>query len=164
MMRSDSRDWPTLDELISNTRPARNGCLNWINLRGGRSSRGKITRYRRAWYVYRLTKALNCMDARIKFFNPDVVFRHTCDNSLCVNPEHIVLGSQLDNVRDRVCRGRTRRGNKHPYAKLTEAKVRRIKELVARGKLRKQDIALKFGVSPSTVSAVLSQYSWKHVK
>lgn len=36
---------------------------------------------------------------------PEVV-RHTCDNPKCLNPTHLVAGTALDNVRDRVARGR----------------------------------------------------------
>ena len=34
-----------------------------------------------------------------------LVVRHTCDNTLCVNPKHLIIGTQLDNIRDRVERG-----------------------------------------------------------
>jgi hypothetical protein len=37
-----------------------------------------------------------------------VIVRHTCDNSRCINPEHLVGGSQLDNVKDQIDRQRNR--------------------------------------------------------
>jgi len=44
----------------------------------------------------------------------DTVIRHACDTPLCVNPDHLVAGTQADNIRDRVKRGRCsdRRGDK----------------------------------------------------
>ncbi len=39
---------------------------------------------------------------------PGEVVRHTCNNPLCVNPEHLIDGTQLDNVKDRVEQGRSR--------------------------------------------------------
>lgn len=50
------------------------------------------------------------------------VVRHRCDNSICVNPAHLEIGSQKDNVRDRYERGRANhvRGRQHGNCKLTE--------------------------------------------
>jgi hypothetical protein len=42
-----------------------------------------------------------------------MVVRHTCDNSACCNPSHLVLGSHADNVADRVERGRSATGQSH---------------------------------------------------
>ena len=44
------------------------------------------------------------------------IVRHTCDNSLCVNPDHLVLGTQLDNMWDRANRGRWKGGKKRKGA------------------------------------------------
>jgi hypothetical protein len=61
-----------------------------------------------------------------------MVVMHKCDNRLCVNPRHLVLGSQADNVRDMDAKGRRvnrqLKGSSHPNAKLNEDMVRAIRE------------------------------------
>lgn len=37
---------------------------------------------------------------------PGKVIMHTCDNPLCVNPEHLVQGTQKENIRDAITKGR----------------------------------------------------------
>ena|SRR5262245_40534915 len=49
---------------------------------------------------------------------PDgMIVRHTCDLPLCVNPDHLLLGWQRDNVKDAVSRGRHYRGGRHHWSK-----------------------------------------------
>ena len=59
------------------------------------------------------------------------VIMHTCDNRLCVNPAHLMLGSQADNVHDMDAKdrriNRQLKGSKHSQSKLTEENVRYIR-------------------------------------
>jgi hypothetical protein len=45
---------------------------------------------------------------------PGMLVRHTCDNRLCANPEHLILGTHRDNALDAVQRNPTRKGPGHP--------------------------------------------------
>lgn len=85
---------------------------------------------------------------------------HRCDNPPCVNPAHLFVGTQLDNMRDRNAKGRANlaRGERAGRVKLTEADVRKIR---AGGKPR--DLAAHFGVNESTISDVRTGRSWKHL-
>lgn len=64
---------------------------------------------------------------------PGLVLRHTCDSKLCVRPEHLLEGTQSDNVADRHARGRDQRGASHYNAKLTEAQVLEIRRRAQAG-------------------------------
>jgi hypothetical protein len=87
------------------------------------------------------------------------VVRHTCDNPACVNPEHLVLGTQLDNIADRQSRGRQARGTTHASNKLKEEDVLAIRAA-------KDDIkalAVRYNVTPQTIGAIINRVTWKHI-
>ena len=87
---------------------------------------------------------------------------HSCDNTKCVNPIHLFLGSQLDNVRDRVTKGRgcQDKGEASSGAKLTGEEVIKIREMVEFGCLQRE-VARRFGVSPGTISHIICGDTWK---
>lgn len=105
---------------------------------------------------------------------------HKCDNPLCVNPDHLFLGTQQENLRDMVNKNRQAsgddngarkrielmpRGVKHGMAVLDDWTVRYIRE-----RYRPNDpsnnikaIALDLGVGKTTVRCVVARRTWKHV-
>jgi hypothetical protein len=84
---------------------------------------------------------------------------HRCDTPACVNPEHLFLGTQLDNMRDARRKGRFRAfGRKQ---KLCEADVRKMRTLGA--SLGKRQIARMFGLDHKTVIDILSGRAWAGV-
>lgn len=89
---------------------------------------------------------------------------HRCDNRLCVNAEHLFLGSQADNLKDKISKGRdgSPRGETHVRAKLTEDQVRDIRRLLTVGEKR-SDLAARFGVSERAIYSIDVRKNWKHV-
>ncbi|MCW2405080.1 hypothetical protein M2336_001709 [Sphingobium sp. B1D7B] len=89
---------------------------------------------------------------------------HSCDNRLCVNPEHLWLGTQSENLRDAVAKGRMKhpdtRGERNGNRKLAAADVAAIRKMHSGG-LPKYRIAERFGVSPSTVGNIINGDTWK---
>jgi len=79
---------------------------------------------------------------------------HKCDNKSCVNPDHLFLGDQFDNMRTVNKKGRVN-GN----AKLTESDIKYIKNSSAMN----TSLARLFNVSPSTISLIKKGKTWKHV-
>lgn len=86
---------------------------------------------------------------------PDHIFtRHTCDNSWCINPDHILIGTHRDNMDDMVTRRRSQIGERHWNARLSEGKIRKIRNLI--GVLTQQEIADVFGISRPYVANIKS--------
>jgi hypothetical protein len=84
---------------------------------------------------------------------------HTCDIRHCVNPAHLFLGTNQDNIDDKVRKGRTRRGSKHRQSKLTVAQVYVIRALYGTRTLK--EISALFGVSMAVVSNIHRRKSWR---
>lgn len=84
---------------------------------------------------------------------------HKCDNTLCVNPAHLFLGTQLDNVRDCIAKHRFNAGGKN--AKLTHDDVVNILQMIASGR-KLSKIAKSYGVSKSAIKAI--KYRVTYVK
>jgi hypothetical protein len=91
---------------------------------------------------------------------------HRCDNPACVNPAHLFVGTQTDNMQDAMKKGRHRPpplGENHHRAKLTEEKVRLIRKMRAEG-VSQQKIAEFIGTPQTNISAILRGRTWKEVK
>lgn len=91
---------------------------------------------------------------------------HSCDNPLCVNGEHLSLGTNDDNVADKCKKNRQYRpkGELNSRSKLTESQVRQVHDLRNTSGLTHLAIAKRFGLARSTVGAILSGENWSHVK
>src|SRR6185503_13164373 len=78
---------------------------------------------------------------------------HKCDNPLCVNPNHLFLGTQKDNIHDCISKGRARRGVsrgvRNGSSKLTDALALKARRLYSHG-YTVREIAPMIGVSKST--------------
>lgn len=90
---------------------------------------------------------------------------HRCDNPPCVNADHLYLGTDADNVRDRMERGRSARqlGEACGTAKLTEALVREMRRQHAAG-VGFRRLGRAFGVSKHAASLAVTGQTWGHVK
>lgn len=88
---------------------------------------------------------------------------HTCDNTLCVNPIHLFLGTQLDNMKDKEEKGRALRGEENGYSKLSASNVRSIRGKYATGRYTQRRLADEFGIAVMTVNLLLRCKTWKHV-
>jgi len=105
----------------------------------------------------------------------DMLVCHSCDNRLCVRPDHLFLGTHRDNTQDAIRKGRFCTGDRHPTRTRPET-VRRgercptaiLTEEQARAILadhRDFDVvAGEYGVSPAAVRDIRTGRRWKHIR
>lgn len=88
---------------------------------------------------------------------------HKCDNKMCVNPDHIYIGTRSQNAIDAFDRGKKiphrLLGTNHPRAKLSDEDVRTIR----RSSEKSTALASKFGLSKTQIGSIKKRKSWAHV-
>lgn len=92
---------------------------------------------------------------------------HKCDNSLCVRPDHLFLGTHKDNMMDKVNKNRQSKlsGESCPAHKLTESEVIEIKQSFKkkyRGLFK--DLAKKYKVSSGCIEDIYHGRTWINCK
>jgi hypothetical protein len=87
---------------------------------------------------------------------------HRCDVRLCVRPDHLFLGTQQDNVRDRDRKGRAAKGETHHHAKLTNADVMDIRARWAEGTTQVA-LATHYGLKLDQIAKIVHRRAWKHL-
>ena len=87
---------------------------------------------------------------------------HHCDNRRCVNPRHLFLGTQKDNMSDAAVKGRISSGERHYNSKLSFAFVSEIRILYEKGGFTHKSLAKKYGVASATISDLLRGATWKN--
>ena len=157
----------TVEEVLQRyTLDKHTGCWLWTGATtSGKWNYGTLKRQGRWWPAHRF------FYIHLVASIPDGKFVcHHCDTPRCVNPEHLYVGTQKDNMRDAVERNARMLGTGRVNAKLTPEIVCEIRSLWAQGattrkvKTRKpfsaRSIAEHFGVSTSTVVNVIHKYTW----
>lgn len=127
-----------------------NSCWNWL----GSTTEfgyGKLNRSSAHRYSYEL--AFGAI--------PDGMgVLHKCDNPSCVNPAHLLLGTNSDNCADKVEKRRHPRHETSGKAKLTLIQVVEIRKLLGVGSETQGQIGERFGVSASAIGSIAHGRSW----
>ena len=92
---------------------------------------------------------------------PGLLLCHRCDNSGCVNPAHMFIGTQADNLKDMRAKGLGNPpcGTRHPRARLTEQLVTQIRS----DHRSHRQLAKVLGISKSAIGMAKAGVTWKHV-
>jgi hypothetical protein len=96
---------------------------------------------------------------------PDLQVLHRCDNPCCVNPNHLFLGTQRDNVKDMIAKGHMvdNNGERSASAKLTAEQVRQIRQIHAQGEINQTELAHRYQVSSRTIGYIVNRQKWRSV-
>lgn len=116
-------------------------------------------------YAHRVAYWLTNPDAIALRKTDETLVRHSCDNTLCCNPNHLLLGTHLDNMRDKVERGRSHwceSSTQSPRAKLSAEDVQDIRLHRKMGVARRA-LAMLYDVSVSTIGGVTSGRHYEDV-
>lgn len=88
---------------------------------------------------------------------------HKCDNPPCVNPNHLFLGTNDDNIQDKVTKGRQPKGSTHANARWSEDDIRAMRDLYASG-VSQREIAAIYHTHQGTVGHIVRRKAWKHIE
>ena len=132
--------WDKVNKTIS--------CWEW---QGGkdRDGYGHIRIEGKLWQAHRFSSLLDGKDPK------GYVVMHTCDNPGCVNPAHLSLGTQKDNIKDMIQKGRYVK----PVGRLTDDEVRAIRN----SDESLQKLKAKYNLSTTTLWKVKKRTYYKDV-
>lgn len=153
-LRDDNGNKCSVDALRRLTAEPRDQCILWTGFTDPKGY-GRVWFKKRYALAHRASYELNCGPiAR------GLCVCHRCDNPSCVNPSHLFVASQDENIRDRNTKGRTARGERASHSKLSERDVKAI-----RGDHRStRVIAVEYGIASSSVSGIKQRKYWGHVR
>jgi len=135
------------------------GCWLWSGATNSDIGYGQISFNRKVARVHRLSWEIH--------YGPipeGLHVCHRCDVPVCVNPDHLFLGTHTDNMRDKVRKGRDwcKQGEKCPTSKLKDSDIPVILERIRRGHTDSQ-IREDYGVTSYAIYAVRNGRTWNHI-
>lgn len=150
------RDEKTMSRFMANVEPEpMSGCWLW-GASASDTGYGQITIKGRNYSSHRASYQLHVGE-----IPPGMLVCHKCDNPICVNPDHLFLGTPKDNMIDMVKKKRhlnpKTAGELHGSARLKAADIVEIRG--AQG-VSQSVLARKYNIAPSHVSAIRSGKRW----
>lgn len=138
-----------------------NGCWEWTASTDNTGYgvfyyQKKLWRAHRFSYFYFVDDSLSGPTSVVDYNN---VIMHMCDNRICVNPDHLALGTQQDNVLDCLKKGRfvvaSHANENNPSVKLTNNQVEEIRKLYETGNYTQVTLGDMFGVRQTHISRIV---------
>ena len=150
-----------LKRMMSKIKVVDNGCWEWTGNKNqnnygvmGVSSIDGLKQYKAHRLMYKIKNG----DISNNF-----LVCHKCDNPSCCNPDHLFLGTYLDNINDRILKGRTVKGENQGSSKLRSEQINEIRNKYIPKKYTLKRLAKEYGVHHSTIYNVVKRVKWKHI-
>lgn len=146
-------------------------CLEWVRASSS-AGYGQIRAGGKIVILHRLAYEVS---NGVSGLPPGLFVCHKCDNPRCCNPQHLFLGTPVDNARDMMNKGRgngqfvkgvaayTARGEKASNAKLTEEEVLLARKIHKEFGIGHKRLAPHFGISKAGMAAILKRRTWTHI-
>jgi hypothetical protein len=135
------------------------GCWIWIGANSGKQKYGIFFNGQNNVKAHRFS-----YEYHIGLIN-DFCVLHKCDNPSCVNPDHLFLGTNYDNVLDKIKKNRQCKGESLGKSILTEKQVIEIKkELLNSYNGQITFLSKKYNISSPAISDIKSGRSWSHIQ
>lgn len=132
------------------------GCWLWTGYRQPNNGYGKFSMGGHLMMAHR---------AAYEIFVGDIpkgmLVLHSCHNPACVNPDHLRLGDQADNMQDKVDADRQHRGEQIVQSKLTGDQVLDIRRRYAAGGVTQYALADEYGVGQDQISRIVNNKLWR---
>ena len=125
-------------------------CWNWQGKIISESGHGRVSMSGRLQQAHRVAYSLACGP-----IPKGQQIRHTCDNAPCCNPQHLILGTQAQNMADMKARNRSARHQRNGNGKLTLEQKKEIQRLYSVGDISMAKLAAIYGVVPGTICFVI---------
>ena len=156
MKTVEERFWSKVDKTSSSVYYKGTRCWEWTGAKNS-SKYGCVRIKKKKYYVHRVSYKMK--------YGPipkNMCICHHCNIRLCVNPEHLFIGTHTDNMKDASKKERLGKikGSEIVQAKLTEAQIPAIRKDPRSEKY----IARDYGVSKSNIGFIKRRHTWKHVK
>jgi HNH endonuclease len=154
--------WPTAEERLTEFTvvervPGLGPCHEWNGLRN-RDGYGVVTVAGERWLVSRL--AWTVANGPIP---EGQQIRHACDNPPCLRLVHLSLGTTQDNADDKVQRGRSPHGIRHPRARLTREQVIEVRRRYALTGISQHALAREFDIHVTSVNSIVNRCSYTKI-
>lgn len=151
------RFWNQVDK-VGLLHPEHGQCWAWLG--GLHEGYGRLRQNKKRVMAHRVSWLIHFGEVP-----DDLCVLHRCDNRACTNPEHLFLGTNQDNTRDRNQKHRQAKGSRVAGAILTETQVREIRRLYRPGHhlFGRGPLADRYGVSYETLGHVVQGRYWRHV-